>query len=154
MKRSSFYVIIVIVLITFAGCASMDLGQLPVSGPGRAPSKAAGPAPQAGPSGPAAPKAAAGAPALKTVPALSNNAEIQLEEGAYKGLTITANKVVLTGKGAGKTVIKGDVEIRGNNCIIRNLTIEGNVIIKGNNADLKNARIKGKVESPGKNNSW
>ncbi len=89
-----------------------------------------------------------------TISGLANNTEIQLEAGTYKGLTITHNSVVLTGRGSGKTIIEGNVIIRGNNCVIRNLTRVGDVIIEGNNADLEKIQIQGEVKSTGKNNNW
>jgi formylmethanofuran dehydrogenase subunit C len=58
------------------------------------------------------------------------------------------------GAGAGRTVIAGNVIIRGNSAVFTALTIEGNVTISGNNANLQGANIRGRVINEGNANSW
>jgi hypothetical protein len=91
---------------------------------------------------------------IMTISGMSNNSETRLEARSYRGLTIIHNKVVLTGRGPGKTIIEGNVIIKGNSCVIRNLTIRGDVFIEGNNANLQNTQILGEVKSTGNNNDW
>ena len=141
MRRFIIYTMLLVILISFAGCASFDVGSLlPVvsSSKSTTPTKAAG----------------SGEEEILTISGLTNNSEKQLNAGTYNGLTIDFNSVVLTGRGSGKTIIVGDVIIKKNNCVIKNLTIRGNVVIEGNNADLTKAQIQGNVDSKGKNNNW
>ncbi len=56
------------------------------------------------------------------------------------------------GAGHGETVIDGHVEIRDNNCVLRNVTITGNVDIRGNNNDLSTCQIFGRVKVRGSGN--
>lgn len=56
------------------------------------------------------------------------------------------------GAGHGETVIDGHVEIRDNNCILRNVTITGNVDIRGNNNDVSSCQIFGRIKVRGSGN--
>jgi pectate lyase len=90
----------------------------------------------------------------KPIPTIRNNTTVRLGRGYYRGGTIASNKVTLIGRGTGATVIRGNLIITGNNCVVRGLTVDGNVVIRGNNANLTRARILGRVDSSGNNNVW
>ncbi len=97
----------------------------------------------------------ASAAIYQTPGSFDNNSTVRLRAGRYTGdLNIRSNKVTIEGRGTGITEIHGDVQIHGNSCTLRNVTVTGNVYLYGNNNDLRNARIAGKVTSRGKNNRW
>jgi hypothetical protein len=60
--------------------------------------------------------------------------------------------LIKEGAGKGETVVDGNVEVKGNNWVIRNLTITGDVEIRGNNNDLSGCEILGRVEVRGVGN--
>ncbi|MBN1409732.1 MAG: hypothetical protein JW969_02735 [Spirochaetales bacterium] len=86
---------------------------------------------------------------------IKNNSHIRLQAAGYLGnFVISQNKVTISGKGRGKTIIYGNVTITGNGCFLRDLTVTGNVHIRGNNNRLEHVSVKGRVTSNGKNNKW
>ena len=97
-----------------------------------------------------------GRPAPSTeIGPFDNNSRVQLEAARYRGnVDIRANKVVLTGRGAGSTEIDGDIRIFGNSCSIRGLTVSGDVYLYGNNNNISRADIRGNVISKGNKNRW
>lgn len=90
----------------------------------------------------------------KPIPSIRNNTTVRLGRGYYRGGTIASNKVTIIGRGIGTTVIRGNLVITGNSCVVRGLTVDGNVVIRGNNVNLAGARILGRVNSSGNNNVW
>ncbi len=137
MKKVIICSMLLVILFSFAGCNSFDVGSLVSKNPESS-----------------TPTRSTENREIMTISELANNTEKQLEAGTYAGLTINFNGVVLTGRGSGKTIIAGDVIINKNNCVIQNLTIRGNIVINGNNADLTKAQIQGNIDSKGKNNKW
>jgi len=59
---------------------------------------------------------------------------------------------IKNGAGHGETVIDGHCEIRGDNWVLRGVTITGNIDIKGNNNDLSGCQVFGRVKVRGSRN--
>lgn len=73
---------------------------------------------------------------------VGNNDRINLQAGTYSGrLVINANNASISGAGAGRTIIRGEVVINGNSNKVRNLTILGSVSVSGNSNDLSRAEL-------------
>jgi hypothetical protein len=67
------------------------------------------------------------------------------------GLVAEGNNAVIYGHGADVAVIKGDVDLRGNNIILRGLRVEGSVELHLNNGSLSNCVITGDLIISGNN---
>ncbi len=90
----------------------------------------------------------------RTPDSFENNSTVRLKAAQYSGnLVIRSKKVAIQGRGAGSTEIRGDVQIDGNSCTLRGLTVTGDVYLNGNNNTLRTVRVAGQVVSNGKNNS-
>ncbi|MGE0706939.1 MAG: hypothetical protein AB7N76_02890 [Planctomycetota bacterium] len=60
--------------------------------------------------------------------------------------------MIKNGAGTGQTVIDGDLEIKGDNWVLRGATVTGSVYIRGNNNDISGLEIFGRVEVRGTGN--
>ncbi|MBL4847686.1 MAG: hypothetical protein JKY65_19385, partial [Planctomycetes bacterium] len=69
--------------------------------------------------------------------------------GDFKG---SGGGFIKQGAGIDQTVIDGHAKIRGDNWILRGVTITGNLDIKGNNNDFSQCKIFGKVKIRGSRN--
>lgn len=80
-----------------------------------------------------------------------NRAEI--DRGYYRGdWDCGAAGMMKNGAGHGETVIDGHLEIKGDNWVLRGVTITGNVEIRGNNNDLTGCQVLGRVDIRGVGN--
>jgi hypothetical protein len=67
-------------------------------------------------------------------------------------LTVEGNRGVIYGDSPAETVIDGDLELRGNESIVRGLTVTGDVEFDGNTAELYYCVILGDVVLKGNEN--
>ncbi len=80
-----------------------------------------------------------------------NRAEI--DRGYYRGdWDCGAAGMMKNGAGHGESVIDGHLEIKGDNWVLRGVTITGNVEIRGNNNDITGCEVFGRVDIRGTGN--
>lgn len=77
----------------------------------------------------------------------------QIDRGFFRGaLRLAGAGLTKEGAGPTETVIDGDVELRGDQWVLRGLTITGDVTIRGDANDLAECRVLGRVDVMGSNN--
>lgn len=77
---------------------------------------------------------------LRAIP----NEQVNLDQGYLNGdMNCNGQGYTKHGKGHGQTVIDGNLEIQGNNWVLRYMTITGRVKIRGNNNDLSQCELLG-----------
>ena len=93
---------------------------------------------------------------LGPCPSLTRNSQnLTLSAGTYEGhLSINGNHHRVEGRGPGRTIVKGDLLIRGNKCVVTGLTIMGDLRVTGNSNDLRGTVIRGIVDVKGQDNRY